>query len=48
MPYSRITDISVSIPNLNTQKYGINSSNFKGTVLWNNLLIKFKQFNFLQ
>ena len=48
IPYSRRRGISLSIPNVNTQKYGINSSNFRGRVLWNSLPIKFKQFKFLQ
>ena len=39
-PYSRIWRISLSIQNVNTQKYGINSSNFIGSVLWHNLPIK--------
>ena len=38
--------ISLSIPNVNTQKYGINSLNFRGSVLWNNLPIKLKNVNF--
>ena len=46
--YSRRRSTFLSIPNVNTQKYGINSSNFRGRVLWNNLPIKFKQFKFLQ
>ena len=41
IPYSRRRGTSLSIPNENTQKYGINSSNFRGNVLWNNLPIKF-------
>ena len=48
IPYALRRDTSLSIPNVNTQKYGINSSNFRGRVLWNNLPIKFKQFKFLQ
>ena len=31
--YRRRRGISLPIPNLNTQKYGINSSNFRGSVL---------------
>ena len=34
--------ISLSIPNLNSQKYGINYFSFRGTVLLNNLHIKLK------
>ena len=48
IPYSRRIDTSLLVPDVNTQKYGINSSNFRGSVLYNNLLIKFKKFNFLQ
>ena len=36
------------IPNANTKKYGINLLNFRGSVLWNNLPIKFKKFKSLQ
>ena len=42
-PYSLRRDISFSIPSVNTQKYGISSSNFRGSVLWNNVLIKLKK-----
>ena len=38
--------IFLSIPNVNTQKYGINSLNFRGSVSWNNLPIKLKNVNF--
>ena len=41
-------DISLFIPNANTQKYGINSLNFRGSVLWNNLPIKLKECKSLQ
>ena len=40
IPYSRRRGTSLLIPNVNTKKYGINSSNFRGNVLWNNLPIK--------
>ena len=40
--------IFLSILNVNTQKYGINSLTFRGSVLWNNLPIKFKKCKFLQ
>ena len=46
--YSRRRSISLSIPNVNIQKYGINSSNFRGSALRNNLPIKFQNFKFLQ
>ena len=46
IPYSLRRGISLSIPNVNTQKYGINSVNFRGSVLWNKLLIKLKNVNF--
>ena len=39
IPYLRRSGTFVSIPNVNTQKYGINSSNFRGNVLRNNLSI---------
>ena len=48
MPYSLRSGISLSIPNVNTQKYGISSLNFRGSVLWNSLPIKFKKCKFLQ
>ena len=48
IPYSLRRGISPSIPNANTQKYGINSLNFRGSVLWTNLLIRFKKCKFLQ
>ena len=48
IPYSRRRSISLSIANVNTQKYGIDSSNFRGSVLWNNLPIKFKKSKFLK
>ena len=47
-PYSRRRGTSLSIPNVNTRKYGINLSNFRGRDLWNNLSIKFKKSKFLQ
>ena len=46
LPYSLRKGISLSIPNVNTQKYGINSLNFRGSVLCNNLSIMFKNINF--
>ena len=46
--YSLRRGTSLSILNVNTQKYGTNSSNFRGSFLWNNLPIKFKKFKFLQ
>ena len=48
IPYSWRRGTSLRIRNANTQKYGINSSNFKGLVYWNNIPIKFKKFKFLQ
>ena len=48
IPYSLRRGISFSIPNVNTQKYGISSLNFRGSVLWNSLPIKFKKCKFLQ
>ena len=48
IPYSLRRGISLSIPNVNTQKYEINSLNFRGSVLWNNRPIKFKKCKFLQ
>ena len=48
MPKSLRRGIFLSIPNVNTQKYEINSLNFRGSVLWNNLPIKFKKRKFLQ
>ena len=48
MSYSLRRGISLLIPNANTQKYGINSLNFRGSVLWNNLLIKLKGCKSLQ
>ena len=40
--------IFLSILSVNTQKYGINSLTFRGSVLWNSLPIKFKKCKFLQ
>ena len=40
--------ISLFIPNANTQKYGINSLNFRGSVSRNNLTIKLKKCKSLQ
>ena len=37
IPYSLRRGIFLFIPNANTQKYGINSLNFRESVLWNNL-----------
>ena len=48
IPYSLRRGISLFIPNANTQKYGINSLNFRGSVLWNNLPIKLKECKSLQ
>ena len=48
IPYSLRRSISLFIPNANTQKYGINSLNFRGSVLWNNLPIKLKECKSLQ
>ena len=48
IPYARRRGTSLSIPNVNTQKYGINSSNFRGSDLWHNLPEKFKKLKFLQ
>ena len=45
-PYSLRMGASLSIPNVSTQKYGIHSLNFRGSVLWNNLPIKLKNLNF--
>ena len=48
IPYLRRRGTSRSIPNVNTQKYGINSLNFRGSALRNNVSIKFKNSKFLQ
>ena len=48
IPYTLRRGISLFIPNANTQKYGIKSVNFRGSVLWNNLSIKLKEFRSLQ
>ena len=40
IPYSLRRGMSLSIPHVNTQKYGINSLNFRVSVLWNNLPMK--------
>ena len=48
IPYSLRRSISLLIPNLNTQKYGINSLTLRGSVLWNSLPIKLKKCLFLQ
>ena len=48
IPYSLRMGISLLIPNANTQKYGINSLNFRENVLWNNLPIKLKECKSLQ
>ena len=47
-PDSQRRGISLFIPNANTQKYGINSLNFRGSILWNNLPIKLKECKSLQ
>ena len=41
IPYFRRRGPALSIPNVFAQKYGKNSSNLRGSVLWNNVLIKF-------
>ena len=46
--YSLRMAISLSIPNVNNQKYRINSLNFRGSVSRNSLSIKFKKCKFLQ
>ena len=46
--YSLKKGISLSIPNVNSQKYGINSLKFRECVLWNNLQIKLMKCEFLQ
>ena len=49
--YSIFTEkgVSLSVPNLNPQKYGINSLTFRGSVLWNSLVpVKLKKCRFLQ
>ena len=48
IPYSLRRGISLFIPNANTQKYGINSLTFRGSVLWDNLPIKLKECKSLQ
>ena len=49
IPYSlRRGNFPLFIPSANTQKYGINSLNFRGSVLWNNLPIKLKECKSLQ
>ena len=45
-PYSLRGGIFLSIPNVNTHKYGINSLNFRRSILCNNLPIMFKNVNF--
>ena len=37
IPYSQRRGIFFLIPNASTQKYGIHTLNFRGSVLWNNL-----------
>ena len=44
IPYLLRRGISLLIPIVNTQKYGINSLNFTESVLWNNLPIKLKEY----
>ena len=46
IPYSQRRGISLSISNVNTEKYGEYSLNFRGSVLWNSLSIKLKNVNF--
>ena len=48
IPYSLRRGNSLFIPKANTQKYGINSLNFRASVLWNNLSIKLKKCKSLQ
>ena len=48
IPYSRRRGTSFSIPNVNTQKYRINSTDFRGSDMWNILPTQFKKFKFLQ
>ena len=48
IPYSLRKGISLFIPNANAQKYGINSLNFRGSALWNNLPITLKERKHLQ
>ena len=48
IPCSQSRRTSFLIPNVNTQKYGIHTLNFRGNVLWNNLPIKVKQCKCLQ
>ena len=48
IPYSLRRGISLFIPNANTQKYGINSLNFRGSVLCNNQPIKLKECKYLR
>ena len=48
IPYSLRRGISLSLPNVNSQKYRINSLNFRGSVLWNNLPVKLEKCDFLQ
>ena len=43
IPYSLRRGISIPIPNVSCQKYGINSLNFRGSALWNNSAIKLKK-----
>ena len=48
IPHSLRRGTSLSIPDVNSQKHGINSLNFRRRVLWNNLPIKLTKCNFLQ
>ena len=48
IPYSLRRGTFLFIWNANTQKYGINSLNFRASVLWDNLPIKLKECKFLQ
>ena len=43
IPYSLRRNISLFIQNANTQKYGINSLNIRGSAFWNNLPIKLEE-----
>ena len=46
--YARRRATSLSTPNVNAQKNGINSSNFRGSDLWHKLPIKFRKLKFLE
>ena len=46
--YSLRRGISLFISNANIQKNGINSFNFRGSLLWNKIPIKLKEYKSLQ